>query len=297
MISFKKFIVEGGNAVKGVTRINQENVAGTMNNIYKEILPKLKLTQKQTASLGSTGKKKAGGSSGDVDLALDLGAIVKSDKAVNTLDDVFDKIVNVAKSSGHDFRDMRSMGLVSISFPIKNDDGKQEGETVQLDLMPTENLDYSSWAYYSPAEWESQWKGLYRNELLYAIARFMDYKTAEKAMDKEGKEVDASWERNFFDLSKGLLRGKQSRMGKKGLVKSSKTLEKWLLTMEKEEIVTMLFGPKYKSTMILTWEDAFKAVTDPRFVYKKSIKNILQMTKDGIIKKGYTVPPELDAIV
>ena len=32
-------ITEGGNAIAGVSRINQENVAATMDSVYKKLLP------------------------------------------------------------------------------------------------------------------------------------------------------------------------------------------------------------------------------------------------------------------
>jgi len=293
--TFKQFLKEGGNAVKDsrISRINQENVEATMNDIYKKVLPLLKISKKDTGSLGSTGKKLPGGSSGDVDLAIDIHAIIKNNKNINSMDDVFDKLVDIAKKLKMDYKDMRQMGLVSIGFPINNTDGKQEGKLVQLDFMPTENLEYSKWAYYSPAEWESKWKGLYRNEVLYSIAKYMSFKVLEKAMDKEGKEVPVQWERHFFDLSKGLLKGTQTRMGKKGPVKTVKTLTKDVVSADAKTIVTMLLGPKYNPSDILTWEDIIKAIKSPDFIYKKKLPQIIKMTKEGIIKKGYPVPDDL----
>jgi len=293
--TFKSFINEGGNAVKDsrIGRINQENVEGTMNDIYKKVLPLLNITKKDTGNLGSTGKKLPGGSSGDVDLAIDIHAVLRNNKNIKNVDDLFDKLVSIAKSLHMEYKDMRQMGLVSIGFPIHNTDGKQEGKLVQLDFMPTENLEYSKWAYYSPAEWESKWKGLYRNEVFYAIAKYMSFKVLKKAMDKEGKEVPVEWERNFFDLSKGLLKGTQTRMGKKGPVKTVKTISKEMVSMDAQEIVTMLFGPNYKPSDILTWEDIMKAIKSPKFIYKKNLPKIIKMVQDGISKKGYPVPEDL----
>jgi len=295
MITFKKFLKEGGNAVKDdrLGRINQDNVEATMNDIYSKVLPLLNISKNDTGNLGSTGKKLPGGSSGDVDLAIDIHAVLRNNKNINDLDQLFDKLVSIAKTMKMGYKDMRQMGLVSIGFPIHNTDGKQEGRLVQLDFMPTENLEYSKWAYYSPAEWESQWKGLYRNEVFYGIAKYMSFKVLKKAMDKEGKEVPVEWERNFFDLSKGLLRGTQTRMGKKGPIKTVKTISKEMVSMDAQEIVTMLFGPKYKPNDILTWEDIMTAIKSPKFIYKKNLAKIIKMTKDGITKKGYPVPSDL----
>lgn len=296
-MKFSEFFLlkEGGNAIKSSTRINQENVEATMNTIYKTLLPKLKLKQSDTASLGSTGKKKPGGSSGDIDLALSIQALLKNNN-LETTTELFDLIVSVVKSTGKDYKDMRSMGIVSVAWDIENTDGLQEDSVVQLDLMVVDSIDWASWAYYSPSEWESPWKGLYRNEVLYAIAKYMDYKVLEKAFNKEGIEVDATWERHFFDLNKGLMKGTQTALGKKGITKTTKTLDKLVISQQPNDVVKMMFGPKFNANDVLTWEDSFKLLMNDDFVYKKDRKNILKMVKDGILKKGYPVPEELDKV-
>ena len=64
-------VVEGGNALDGVVRINQENVQATLSDIYSKLFPALKLDDTNTAILGSTGKRLPGGSSGDIDIGID----------------------------------------------------------------------------------------------------------------------------------------------------------------------------------------------------------------------------------
>jgi hypothetical protein len=293
---FSSFISEGGNAIKSSSRINQENVASTVKSIQEKLLPKFKLKTTDTSMLGSTGKKLPGGSSGDIDLALSIQSLMKNNN-LETTKDIFDFIAKESASLSHEIKDMRQMGLISIAWPIANDDGKQDGLFVQLDLMVVDSIDWATWAYYSPAEWESPWKGLYRNEILYAIAKFMDYKVLKTAMNKEGVEVDAEWERNFFDLGKGLLKGAQSAMGKTGITKTVKTLDKVLVDNNPDDTVKMMFGPNFTAHTNLTWEDTFKNIMSPDFVYKNKLKEILKMTKDGIISKGYPVPEELDKLV
>ena len=58
MIRFKQYIKEGGKAVKNVDRINQENVKDTLKSISTGIIKVLKITDKDTGILGSTGKKR-----------------------------------------------------------------------------------------------------------------------------------------------------------------------------------------------------------------------------------------------
>ena len=287
-ITFKNFCLklEGGNAIKQSTRINQENVQGTLTDIYKKLLPKLKIKISDTRLLGSTGKKGPGGTSGDIDLGVSSQALIKKNK-LQTLDDIYDHLVKVSKSFGLPYKDLRSIGLVSIGWPIANVDGKQENDMVQLDLMVTDSLDYSAWAYHSPSYIESDLKGLYRNEILFAIAKFMDVKVL-KSMD--GLPVE--WERNFFDLQ-GFFRGVKSKQGKKKVLKNPKTIDKWLVTKEPDEVVKIMFGPRYKAKNILLFDDALKAVLNNNFIHKKYRQDILDATAKGILDKGYPIPDSL----
>ncbi len=78
MLKFKQYIKEGGNAVKGVDRINQENVKDTLKSISKGIIKVLKNSDKDTGLLGSTGKKLPGGSAGDIDMAIDANQVLRA---------------------------------------------------------------------------------------------------------------------------------------------------------------------------------------------------------------------------
>jgi hypothetical protein len=161
MKTFITFLLEGGAAIKSSSRINQNNVEQTINNIFSDLLPKLNITDKDVKVLGSTGKKdpsKNGtpdGSSGDIDLAISIQAVVKSNGIDAT--SCFDFIVNAVKGYT-EVKPMKSKNVISIAFPITNTDGNQEGKFVQLDLMPVDNLKYAEWAYYSPSYTESQYK-------------------------------------------------------------------------------------------------------------------------------------------
>jgi len=290
-------IKEGGNAIKMSSRINQENVEATLDSIYKTLLPRLNITKSDIGLLGSTGKKAPGDSSGDIDLAISVQAIIKNNEEIETPKELYDFIYKVASDLSPEVKDMRGMGIISLAWPIVNADGRQDNEYVQLDLMTVDSVDWAKWAYYSPAWNESPYKGLYRNELLYAIAKYMDYETLKTALDKEGNEVDVEWKRNFFDLGKGLLTGQQTRMGKKGIVKTTKTINKTLLTADPRKAAKMMFGPDAEPNDLLTWEQTFAAVMDKDFVYADKRNDILKMAKEGILRKGFPVPPELDQVV
>ncbi len=298
MKSFKGYILseidmikEGGNAVDRVVRINQENVEATLQKIYKNIFPKLKLSVNDSGLLGSTGKKNPGGSSGDIDIAVSIKALVKNNKDVYTIGDVFDHIASISKKNNIDFKDMRSVGVISLAFPIENEDGKQTDAYVQLDFMPTEDVNFAKWSYYSPAEWESELKGVYRNYVLFAIAKHIDFKVIQRTQDKSGKMVDTTWERHFVDLSKGLMKGTQTRMSKAGnIVKTLKTLTKDEITKDPDEVIKFLFGPKWKAKDILTFDQAITAMFSKQFIHKKKLPVMSKMLVDSLIKSGYPIP-------
>ena len=93
MINFKEFIKEGGRAVKGSVRINQENVKDTLKSISIGIVRVLKITDKDTGLLGSTGKKRPGGSSGDIDMAIDANKVLRAN-GIQLADELFDFIAH-----------------------------------------------------------------------------------------------------------------------------------------------------------------------------------------------------------
>lgn len=289
-------MLEGGAAIKSSSRINQLNVQATLNKIYKELLPKLGIEKKDTAIFGSAGKKdpsKNGqelGSAGDIDLGISLDALLKH----TAKEKVYSYLEEQAKKAGYEVRSFPGIGVVSLGFPIENKDKLQENKLVQLDLMPVSNLRYSEWSYYSPGYSESPWKGLYRNEILYALARHVKTETLESGPDSTGKEVPIRWSRLFYDLKHGLCKGEQSIVGKKGLLKKPETISKKIITKDPQEIIRHLFGAPFPAESIKTWEGAWKALMSKDFGRKALLGEILLTIKNGIEKKGYPVPKELE---
>ncbi len=286
MKSFKQYINpkllgEGGNAVSNVVKINQENVGATMDFIYKKILPKLGLTKKDTALLGSTGKKNPGGQSGDIDLAISGSKIIESGK-VKDPKQLSAYITKVVSSVSDSVNEMKGIGIVSLALPIINKDGKQDGERVQLDLMLSDNLEWSKWIYYSPAEWESQYKGLYRNSALSAISHH-----AGRAGD------DTEWSRKLLHFSSGIHDVSFSRKCKRGLLKNGKEVSRKFLAKDPQGVIDVLLGPKFKAKDILSWEDIWKAINSSNFLWKKYLPQIKKLIVKSIESKGYPLPKGL----
>jgi hypothetical protein len=158
--------------------------------------------------------------------------------------------------------------------------------------MLVNSIEYAEWAYFSPAWDESPWKGGVRNELLRAIARYMDYNTLEKALTKDGVEVDSKWERSFFDMSQGFMKGIQTNIGKRGNpTKTNKTIDKWVISSDPSEVTKMMFGPSFKPNDVMTFESSYKAILSPKFIWKKYRKEILTKSALGMSKKPFPMPP------
>ena len=293
MIRFSTYVslIEGGNAVKGVVPINQENSIETLKKATIELSRALKISKDDIASLGSTGKKAPGQKSGDIDLAISAPALLKSNK-LNSLGELMDYIIATVKKLGYAYRDLRNLGIISVGYPIVNTDGKQKDEIVQMDLMVVDSVDYAKWAYFSPSYLQSELKGLYRNELNIAVAKYAGFDVS-KIDDDTKKPIE--WRRFWFDLQSGLHKGSQTLLSPKTgkVTKTPRALEKQLVSSSPDDIVSFLYGPNYKASDILTFEQALKAVKSQKFPHKQYRKEILQMTADGIQKKGYPVPESL----
>ena len=194
-----KLLLEGGNAVEDVSRIEQSEILATVDNLKKEILSKLRL-EKQGEDwelLGSALKKTT--SSGDLDTAVNINTIfskfksLKRSKASNYLErltedcrTILNFIESVLRKSNYSFNKNIGLNIVSVAFPIANSSKK-----VQVDLMPTDNLAFTKWIYWSPnlSRKDSKYSGTYRTEFIIAISKFVSNENEVK--DKEGK-----WERD-----------------------------------------------------------------------------------------------------
>ena len=186
----------GGNAVKGVSRINQRNVGWTFRNFMEVLGRELGLKRSHTAIIGSAGKKAPGESSGDIDIAIEI--LHRHDLRF----DFYDFIISELERLDYAFKDMRQIGIISIAYPIISADGEQRGKFVQIDLMIVDSIEYAKWGYYSPDYVVSEYKGLYRNELNFFIAKY-----AELHPTLVRDEVIVEWERYWFSTKDGLNLG------------------------------------------------------------------------------------------
>jgi hypothetical protein len=151
-------LLEGGNVFKDADgnamtqRINQSDVAQTVQWI--ETLTGLQFPRDRW--LGSTGRAPT---SGDMDLAVDLGEINKDQLAA--------KLTAWAQSHGEDPRAwVKKGGEVHLRTPIN---GRPENGFVQTDFMFFPDLGWGTF-YYGGGE-DSAYKGMVRNVLMSSLAK------------------------------------------------------------------------------------------------------------------------------
>ena len=292
---FKTFLVEGGHAVQGVSPIAQENVLATLKTVFSKVLPALKITEKDIRLLGSTGKKLPGNFSGDIDVAVNVSAIVKNNKLQDEKQ-ILPFIEKVMKKFSDSVNAMTGINIVSSAYPIANTDGKQPDAKVQLDLMlvDKESLDFAHWSYHSPHQKDSKYKGFIRNKLIFAIAREMDFKVLEKAVNKDGEEVATKWEKTFLDMKVGLMHGVQTNMSAAGnITKTAKTTSRDTITTDPLQVVNLLLGPYFTVADTDSFESLYKAINNTNFIYKAKKKAIIDHFKQSLLDDGLTLPEEL----
>jgi hypothetical protein len=280
-------LMEGGNAIKHVVPIEQVYVKDTLKNIEKILLSKMGLHKRgiDWEVLGSVGKKKT--ASGDIDLAINTLSLLKN-KEIKTTKDILPFLEKIVKNNKLEYVVSSGIGVISMSFPISGYDGY-----VQLDLMLTDNMDYTTWAYWSPSESESRFKkmGFYRNLLMSTILSEIQKKVLKTTPKGETEEV----EKLFWDLSKGVGKKITSFKGKTGsLVKGGTVVKRENITLVPDEILKIMFGPNATRNDANSFETLWKKVISPDFQYKDKINDIKKSAKETFIKQGLPVPTELE---
>lgn len=293
MKSFKQYIkesmiLEGGNAVADVGPLPQKDVPVVLGNIEKDILNPLGLTKRGVdwETLGSLGKKK--GDSGDIDIVINMLSLISNNKEVKTFDDVIPFIKKVLDKNGLPYKHSVGIGVLSMAYPVPD---RELG--VQTDLMVTDNMDFSTWAFWSANESETRFKkmGLYRNTLLQSIASEMKKEIIDQFDDGTPKEV----KKYVFALDKGVYNKVSSYVGKKGQpVKTAKVLFRGEPNTNVEEIIELLLGKGATREDTNTFETVWAKMQSPSFPYKSKMGAIKKYAINDLTRKKMPIPSELE---
>jgi len=273
-ISFlqESFLLEGGAAIKGSSKITQVEARHVIPDLISKISKVTEVDPEKIKSVGSAGHKPADTDlSGDIDIAIECGVeIVK--KALPEL--AFD---------GENFKAMSAINVYSFATKIND-------KIVQVDLVPVENINFATWSFISDEDDLAKGlKGAQRNEVIFAVTKHANLKNVK---NDKGDVVEL--DRYFFDLSKGLMKGHQTRYNSKGkLTKNFTTTSKELVSDDPEKIAKILFGKKAKASKLVTFDQVWEAIHSPDFPFKHELEKIVKMAKVGIEKKNLKVPDVL----
>lgn len=268
-----QILSEGGTALKGVSKLTQIEARHLIPDLIDKLAKVTGVDKKLIKATGSAGRKP-----NDDDLSGDIDLIIETTPGTAEL--ALPKMAH----DGETFRVMRGINVFSFAAKVNH-------KIIQVDLMPVEDINYAEWSYNAhEQDLKKGLKGAHRNEVLFAIAKFANRNVLRKSDDGEPIEV----ERYYYDLSKGLMSGKQSRVGKKGkVVKSWTTTDKHLLSRNPDKVAELLFGKGVNGKRISTFKGALNALNSEKFHFEKDRKKILDQLRTGLEKKGLTVPEEL----
>ena len=300
MLKFKDFVKEltssldqrnineGGNAIEEARPIKQSEIDKTYAYVIKNVYPIIGLTEDTAKPIGSFKKKAIDQTSGDIDIAV-LADQIASKHGI-ALDQVLDFMEAALAGVGYHAVKSKGFQQVSIGVPIEGD--KKNG-IAQIDLMVTDNLEFSTFMYHSPdfTKAESKYKGLYRNILLMMIVGNSNFKETKFTDKGELEEYNAY----VLRLNQGVVQVTKSFMGKKGNIVKTTTLLKdqdKFITNTPESIAELSFGPSIPVAEIMTFEDVWRRVTDPKFIHKDKLESILNDFKVRILATKVPIPSE-----
>lgn len=291
-------ILEGGNAIKIARGIRQDEVNATLEDIKKNLFKKyFKLDEEMYCLLGSAGKKaKPEDLSGDLDMGIFIPPLAvyfncEMDKAsiINNLTNFFKKHfpkLELYPSVG--------LGLISVGWPIKSD----QGGYVQLDLMLSDNIEWTKFAWHSPdlGKLESKYKGAYRNAILQAICDAGVYEVVTQPEDtdkiKKGEKIQI--DKQNFDRLRGLTRVVKSFVGKKGaIIKTPVTISRAIETNVPEDFCKIVLGPDFSTKDANSFESLLAVTNSKNFRHFKKKDEIIENTKRILQEINMPLPEEL----
>jgi hypothetical protein len=265
-------LLEGGKALKGVSEISQAEVRSSAPSILKMIKDILKLPASKVKIIGSAGKKsKDSDMSGDIDIAVECDPSLIEEN-LKTL------------AGEHTSRIMKGIGVFSFAHDVGD-------KLVQIDLMPVNNINFAEWSFQAnPIDILQGLKGAQRNELFFAIAKYMPQKVLRRGANGEVISI----ERYFYDLARGLMIGTRTRINAKEKIgKNFITVDKKVLSDDPEKITELMFGNTVTPKQVSTFDGTLDAIKSPKFPLSNKVEDILKQSLTGIKNKNLKIPESL----
>jgi hypothetical protein len=282
-----KSLNEGGNAIPESRSVTWEEARGTMDWVYKYVIPFLGLDKKDVDTIGSYGKKLEGDKHGDIDVAVSAEALMTKNALKE--DDTVQFLANALAEKGLQIKINHGFCIVSFGAPINGD--TTQG-TCQIDLMITPDLEWSRFIYHSPdfKGNESKYKGKMRNILLMALITETQKDITKRTPDDGVEELET----NILRYPKGIFRVRKNFMGKKGLVKNGKNDPNFdeFVTSNPQEVTELTVGEGYKPSDINTFEKLWAVIHSPNFKWKDKLQDILARFSECLQEQGLIFPSE-----
>lgn len=268
--------------------IKQSEIPATVSKIETVVLKQIGLIGFGTDCfiLGSAGKKPEEQLSGDLDIGVSMDQIASANNL--KLSQVLDWLIKKLEEMGYEAKPLRGFSQVSIPFPIE---GRVTEETVQVDFMLSNNLNWTKFIYSSPdySKGESKYKQAYRNFLLSAVISGYEYevlKKSEKGVPIEVRKYSLRHDRGVYQLTKSFA-GKEG-----GIIKAGKTTpggEKFL-TQTPEEVVDFFLGKEYTPEDISSFEKLYDIVFNKPSKVSGAKDLIRKLFIDSITKAKLPIP-------
>lgn len=293
---------EGGAAIKTSRSIREDEYPATLDSIKQILLPYLGIDENSNEYLviGSVGKKpNPEDVSGDLDLGFEW---IKTAKilGVSTKREVLDLLSEELKEKlpadlgfEPEMNLMIGLNILSIGWPIKGD---PKFGVVQLDLIPLSDLEWASFAYYSPdyRRGESKYKSAHRNWLFQSI---LSARKDVITKDETGEPLDI--DTYLFDFSDGLFKTRKSFQGKRGRLKNPVKVDgaqRELITSSPQEFLNFAMGAGFSPDEVKTFEDLLAAIKSPKFKNKQNRSEIGREFKRYLERTPLIMPPEIDSL-
>ena len=294
--SKKDTIISENNIIETTSRINQENIEATVDDIYSKLLPLLGITEDHIALLGLTDKKMPGSTSGDISIAVDKKTVMKLNGLKDT-NEFYKFLIHGIERIGYEFVFSEDTDIISIAWPIISSDNKQDNETVSVDIIASDNLETAGYGMVSAEQTVNEYEEALRSELLYWILKEINYKELKQQASALVADVDdLEAESLIFSVMKGLYRIKQTYfISKGGKRKADKSLiTRKLIENNPEITVKLLFGIDAPTDSLSSPEQLWGAMMSPSFPYIKIRKNVIKNTAKAINKAGMESPSYFD---
>lgn len=267
------------NAIKGSVNIRSDYAEKISDKIISDFKKYLNI---DSCTLGSTGKKKYMDYSGDIDIAI-LQEFNKTN--INKIKEY------ICKQYGDDtlFYIAHGFKILSFGYKYKEQDLFAEYKIAQVDLMFTDNLEFSSFIFHSPnyKNNESEFKGLYRTNLLAICASYIPVDTDEYETEYEYNynEVDLDeydiivnnritkfWKYSL-SYTDGLRLVHKNCVGKTKYLATPQTIKEdtVLISKEPNEIVKFILGDKATLSDVNSFETLIKFILSDDYIYKDNI--------------------------